>query len=88
MNGDIAVYGETSFLSCCLKQYGKKQGKKVFEAINDCFDHLPLAAIVDDQIFCVHGGIPRFVFFKTETNPQLFNKNKQKNLCDFSQYFT
>ncbi len=29
----------------------------VFTAINDLFDYLPLAAIIEDQILCLHGGI-------------------------------
>jgi diadenosine tetraphosphatase ApaH/serine/threonine PP2A family protein phosphatase len=29
----------------------------VFNRINDMFDWLPLAAVIDDKIVCLHGGI-------------------------------
>ena len=36
-------------------------GEVIYEEVNQAFDRLPLAAIVDNEIFCVHGGIPRLV---------------------------
>ncbi len=33
----------------------------MWEEINKVFDRLPLACVIDHDIFCVHGGIPRLV---------------------------
>lgn len=43
----------------CLSKYGDDYGNKIWELTNRIFDHLPLCAIIDDAIFCSHGGIPR-----------------------------
>ena len=32
---------------------------ELWNRTNAVFDYLPLAATIDDVIFCVHGGIPR-----------------------------
>lgn len=52
-------YGERSFLWQCRQRFGDDVGFKVWNTINDAFDRMPLAAVVDQDIFCVHGGIPR-----------------------------
>ncbi|EAX96289.1 Ser/Thr protein phosphatase, putative [Trichomonas vaginalis G3] len=41
------------FLEECILNYSEK----IWKIINEVFRCLPFAAIIDDQIFCVHGGI-------------------------------
>ncbi|XP_063376700.1 uncharacterized protein LOC134664060 [Cydia fagiglandana] len=47
-----------TFHAECLTKYGEVEGTRVWSAINNVFDALPLAAVVDDKVFCCHGGIP------------------------------
>ncbi|XP_023217323.1 serine/threonine-protein phosphatase PP1-gamma catalytic subunit B-like [Centruroides sculpturatus] len=35
----------------------KKCGVKLWKIFNECFNCLPVAAIIDDKIFCCHGGL-------------------------------
>ena len=39
-----------TFKSECLSKFGEGMGEKVWEAVNKCFDALPLAAVIDDKV--------------------------------------
>lgn len=46
------------FYDECIKKYSQQdEGKYIFEKINELFDLFQLAAVIDNEIFCVHGGL-------------------------------
>jgi serine/threonine-protein phosphatase 2A catalytic subunit len=42
------------FYDECLRKYGTT---KVWKMFTDLFDYLPLTAVVDNKIICLHGGL-------------------------------
>lgn len=46
------------FYTECQVKYGSTM---VWQHITDMFDYLPIAALIDNQIFCVHGGISPYI---------------------------
>lgn len=59
VNGWEEHYGDRSFIAQCKSRFGDAVGEEVWEELNCVFDRLPLAAVIDRDIFCIHGGIPR-----------------------------
>lgn len=45
------VYG---FYEECLRKYGSA---KVWQVLTELFDYLPLAAVIENQLFCPHAGL-------------------------------
>ena len=60
VNGDVDVYGYSSFKYQCLERFGRDKGMEVWVAINEVFQFLPVIANIDNKIFCVHGGLPQY----------------------------
>ena len=42
------------FYEECLRKYGSA---KVWQVLTDLFDYLPLAAVIESQLFCPHAGL-------------------------------
>lgn len=49
--GVTQVYG---FYDECLRKYGNAN---IWKNLTDVFDYLPLTAVVENQFFCLHGGL-------------------------------
>lgn len=47
-----------TFLKELESKLGPQMGQLIWERFNQVFDCLPCCAVIDDKIFCAHGGIP------------------------------
>ncbi|XP_019094983.1 PREDICTED: serine/threonine-protein phosphatase BSU1-like [Camelina sativa] len=47
------------FLAECKEKMGQADGLQAWCRINKLFNYLPLGAVIEDKILCVHGGIGR-----------------------------
>eukprot|EP00930_Biecheleria_cincta_P039425 TRINITY_DN27109_c0_g1_i2.p1 TRINITY_DN27109_c0_g1~~TRINITY_DN27109_c0_g1_i2.p1 ORF type:complete len:648 (-),score=117.07 TRINITY_DN27109_c0_g1_i2:148-2091(-) len=43
----------------CTRHLGEEMGKKTHALLEDVFDYLPMAAVVEERVLVVHGGIGR-----------------------------
>lgn len=54
---DINSQSDHSLYQECIANYGGKIGRNLFLELNKTFNSLSLAAVIDNKIFCTHGGI-------------------------------
>lgn len=60
-NHEVAtIQKQYTFARECEMKFGS-MGKQIWKSFNRVFDLMPLAAVIDEQIFCAHGGIPRSI---------------------------
>ena len=71
VNGWEEHYGSRSFIAQCRERFGDDLGYRVWEATNQTFDRMPLSAVIDQDVFCVHGGIPRPISDETASGGRI-----------------
>lgn len=58
-NHEVAWMNRSFFLEECRLKFGFQPGHKVWAQLNRAFSMLPYAALINEAIFCVHGGLPK-----------------------------
>ena len=53
-----AIQQAFTFHRECIEKLGPALGAQIWTSINKCFDTMPVACLIDQHIFCCHGGIP------------------------------
>lgn len=56
---ELRALTETQLKKELFDKYGSNFGQKILSLVNDVFDRLPVAAIVEESILCTHSGIPQ-----------------------------
>ena len=47
----------TRFLVIYRRSGKRRYNIKIWKTFTDCFNCLPVAALIDEKIFCMHGGL-------------------------------
>ena len=67
------------YLECINKYNNKEEAEDIFNKINELFDLLQLAAVIDNKYFCIHGGLSPELKKIEEINNIERNKEIPKN---------
>ena len=74
VNGCDQFYGSRCFLGQLKERFNEDVAIEIWDKTNQVFDYLPMAATIDDVIFCVHGGIPRPFHVQQTTSIQVIEQ--------------
>eukprot|EP01061_Rhynchopus_euleeides_P019666 TRINITY_DN32264_c0_g1_i2.p1 TRINITY_DN32264_c0_g1~~TRINITY_DN32264_c0_g1_i2.p1 ORF type:complete len:562 (+),score=105.61 TRINITY_DN32264_c0_g1_i2:111-1796(+) len=48
-----------SFHNHCVQLFGEEGGLEVWNRANDLFEYFPVCGVINQKVFCCHGGIPQ-----------------------------
>ena len=75
------VYG---FYSDCMKKYGSAA---VWQYFTDMFDYIPIAALIDGRIFCVHAGLSPSLHSVDQVCCGLLSRQKMQFIFFFARFY-
>lgn len=78
------VQQEFTFCKDLQRRFGPDASVMAFKMFNSIFDVMPLAAVVDEQIFCCHGGIPSTTFSLEQMAASIPTVLKDPNKCQMA----
>ncbi|KAG5477681.1 hypothetical protein LSCM1_04975 [Leishmania martiniquensis] len=58
VNGSYHLWGKRCLRYKCRQRFGSKKGIALWAQLNDVFAVLPVAAVIDEEVFATHGGVP------------------------------
>jgi len=58
-NFELNAQNAKGLLAECSDKYGKAYGKELFDMLLNVFNSMPIAVLIDDNIFCSNTGIPK-----------------------------
>lgn len=60
-----SVNSKSSFYNDIIEQYGSE---RLWKKINSVFEYLPISALIQKKVFCVHGGISSYLDIISDIN--------------------
>jgi len=81
---DISINGLYGFGEECVERLNEHldDPESAYKQINQAFDYLPLVAVIEEKIICMHGGLGENLFFVDDLNsikrPLTIPKNPKK----------
>ncbi|EKE39115.1 hypothetical protein ENUP19_0003G0059 [Entamoeba nuttalli] len=82
VNGSTQVYGRMSFLAQCYNTFQKKDGYSLWNQFNIIFQYLPFCGVIDNKLFCVHGGIARELCSETLNALEIIDSFQRPCSCE------
>jgi serine/threonine-protein phosphatase PP1 catalytic subunit len=88
-NHECSLVNENyGFKKECERRYGKDQGNQAWLMVNSVFQWMPLSAVIEDKILCLHGGLSpdlqTLAQLKQIRRQEIYNIPESGLVCDLT----